>query len=310
MDEPLASTTAAAADADAAAAAQQELGTGATAARKEAQDPGKRREKQRAAAAAARKRREEKGPRPTRDRRREPRAQRADTGEGLPAGLPVLPTTESDGPPAALPALPTVGSAPAPSVLPAAGVVSTPPPPRVTVPADQHEEATSADTEPNAAPSARASSPPDVHAAPESRPGPDRPSATKPIMAPVISSPAEPTTQCATVIEPRLKAAIREAAKQRPADPLRFIADWLITDPDSLPPRDAAHSPPSDSESVPQNAAPKQSVAAYLSAEVLPGVHEALLELIRYQPPVTDDAALAAEIMARALRSGAAGQST
>ena len=139
---------------------------------------------------------------------------------------------------------------------------------------------------------------------------PDRPSASKPIMAPVISSHTELATQCATVIEPRLKAAIREVAKQRPAEPLRFLADLLTSDSECLPSRNSAQSALSGSESVSQDAASTQSVASYLSAEVLPAVHGALLELIRYQPPVTDDAALAAEIMARALRSGAGFQST
>ena len=321
MDGPVASTAGdAGPEAADGAAAQNEAGSDAgggetagevaTAARKEAQDPGKRREKQRAAAAAARKRREEKGPRPTRDRRREPRARRADTGGGPPGGLPALPTAESDGPPATLPALPTVGSAPAPSVLPT-GAVSTPPPPRVTVPAGQ-EEATSADTEPTGALPPRALAPPDVHTAAETRRTvlPDRPSASKPIVAPVISSHTELATQCATVIEPRLKAAIREVAKQRPAEPLRFLADLLTSDSECLPSRNSAQSALSGSESVSQDAASTQSVASYLSAEVLPAVHGALLELIRYQPPVTDDAALAAEIMARALRSGAGFQST
>ena len=135
----------------------------------------------------------------------------------------------------------------------------------------------------------------DTHTAAATR-GADGPPATKPITAPVISSPAELTTQCA-VIQPLLQAAIREVARQRPADPLRVLADLLVSGADPLPPRDNPTTP----EPISSAASP-QSVAGYLSKEVLPGVHVALLELIRYQPPVTDDAALAAKIMARALQ--------
>lgn len=294
--------------ADAVAVAGGSGASGPTPARKEARDPGKRREKQRAAAAAARKRREEKG----RDkqgarslRRREPRPRDDDKGEESPVEPPALPKLES-----------AHGTSP---LLPAGAISS--PPLRATTPAG-HREAASSDTgQKDTFPAPTLSPAPHEQPQPEPEPAHAResttaspaceaPSAnvskqspsrsTTSITPPVISSPTELAAQCA-VIQPALEAAMREVAKQRPAEPLHFLADRLVPEPGSLPAQDSASNPPPTAQ---------QSVAGYLSSKVLPGVHAALLELFRHQPPVNDNAALAAEIMARVLRGQAMGVST
>jgi hypothetical protein len=103
------------------------------------------------------------------------------------------------------------------------------------------------------------------------------------------------------LIQPALKTAMREVAKLRPAEPLLYLADRLLAGGAASPARDGGAA---DATEPAGGSGRQQSVAGYLSAEVLPAVHTALVELIRHRPPVTEDAALAAEIVARALRSG------
>ena len=156
--------------------------------------------------------------------------------------------------PPELPALPAVGA------MPQAGVAAV-------------DVAVVAPRQAPAAPGDVAVADIDTHTAAARRGPDDRPPAT----IPVISSPAELTTQCA-VIQPLLQAAIREVARQRPAEPLRFLADLLVSGADSLHPRDNAPSPGSISSA----AASSQSVAGYLSRDVLPGAPHWHLHLLPY----------------------------
>ena len=99
--------------------------------------------------------------------------------------------------------------------------------------------------------------------------------------------PTAPGSLLEALVQPALAAAVREVAELRPAEPLIFLADRLLS---------AAASP----ASAPPAGKHAQTVAAYLSESVLPAVQDALSVLLRHQPPV-EDAQRAVEIVAQCL---------